>query len=159
MRTTIAAAAAALALLACSDTLAPVIIGDPYYLWRVNGQPLPWSTPPADSQYIPSTIVDGSVTFVSDSLAERYESYGHWVHNPAGDSTWLAGAWTQVAIYRRGATSIVLTYPSFMPGSIGPAHAAETLYVTSGGGLQLRETGLVAPLDTIIRVYCAAAAC
>src|SRR3989442_7907686 len=44
--------AAALALLACSDALAPVTVGAPYLLRTVNGQPLPWSTPPADSQYI-----------------------------------------------------------------------------------------------------------
>ena len=153
MRTTIVTAAA-LALLACSDALAPVTVGSPYLLRTVNGQPLPWSTPPADSQYIPTTITDGSVTFLSDSLAERHESFGRWVLTPNLDSIWLASEWTQVAFYKRGASTIVLTYPLFAPGAIGPSHASETLYVTRGGGLLLRETGLVPPLDCIIRVYC-----
>ena len=31
--------------------------------------------------------------------------------------------------------------------------------VTRGGGLILRETGLVSPLDSIIRVYCTTSNC
>ena len=136
-------AATTLALLACSDALAPVRIGDPYYLSTINGQALPWSTPPADSQYIPTTIIDGSVTFLTDSRAERYESLGRWVLTPNGDSTWLAYVWNQVADYKRGASSIVLTYPLFIPGAIGPRQAAETLYVTSTGGLKRDRKSVV----------------
>src|SRR6266496_945447 len=146
-------AAALVALLACSDAVAPVTVGAPYQLQTVNGQRLPWSTPPSDSQYIPLTIVDGSVTFLDDSKAQRQESAGRWVLTPSGDSVWLAYDWMQIAFYKRGASSIVLTYPGYIQGAIGPSHAAETLYVTRGG-LTLRETGLVSPLDSIIRVYC-----
>jgi len=147
-------AATTLALLACGDALAPVALGAPYELRSVNGQALPWSTPPSDSQYIPTTITEGSVTFLSDTLAQRQETYGRWVIIRPGDSTWLGGSWMQVALYKRGSSSVVLTYPLFIPGAIGPSQAAETLYVTSSGGLKLRETGLVPPLDSIVRVYC-----
>src|SRR5882672_1259658 len=82
----IAVAVAFLALLACSDALAPVTIGAPYRLQTVNGHPLPWSTPPSDSQYIPLTITDGSVTFLDDSKAQRQENAGRWVLTPSGDS-------------------------------------------------------------------------
>src|SRR6266513_1397604 len=153
MRTSIAAIAV-LALLACSDALAPVTLGAPYQLRTVNGEPLPWSTPPSDSQYIPMTIVEGSVTFLDNSTAERQESAGRWVIDPSGDSVWLSYAWSQIAFYERGARSIVLTYPGFQPGAIGPSHAAETLYVAREGALTLRETGLISPLDSMIRVYC-----
>ena len=155
----IAIAVAFLALLACSDALAPVTGGAPYVLQTVNGHPLPWSTPPSDSQYIPLTITDGSVTFLDDSKAQRQENAGRWVLTPSGDSMWLAYDWMQIAFYKRGGSSIVLTYPDFAPGAIGPSHRAETLYVTRGGGLTLRETGLVWPLDSIIRVYCSALSC
>src|SRR6266496_1354487 len=159
MRSVIAAAAALLALLACSDAVAPVTVGAPYQLRTVNGQPLPWTTPPSDSQYIPTTIVDGSVTFLDDSKAQRQESAGRWVIVRPGDSVWLASDWMQIAFYKRGASSIVLTYPLYAPGAIGPSHPAETLYVTRGGALTLRETGLVSPLDSIIRVYCTPLSC
>lgn len=152
-------AAALLALLACSDAVAPVIVGAPYQLRVVNGQPLPWSTPPSDSQYIPMTITDGSLTFLDDSKAQRQESAGRWVLNPNGDSVWLGYDWMQIAFYKRGASSIVLTYPGYIQGAIGPSHPAETLYVTRGGALTLRETGLVWPLDSIIRVYCSTLHC
>src|SRR6266516_4229605 len=125
----------------------------------VDGQPLPWSTPRSDSQYIPTTIVDGSVTFLDDSKAQRQESAGRWVIVRPGDSVWLAPDWMQIAFYKRGASSIVLTYPLYAPGAIGPSHPAETLYVTRGGALTLRETGLVWPLDSIIRVYCTPLSC
>jgi len=34
---------------------------------------------------------------------------------------------------------------------------AETLYVTRGGGLMLRVTNLVPPLDSVIKEYCTSA--
>jgi len=143
-------AAALLALLACSDAVAPVTVGAPYQLRTVNGQPLPWSTPPSDSQYIPMTIT---------ANAQRLETAGRWVLTPSGDSQWLAYDWMQTAFYKRSVSSIVLTYPGYIQGAIGPSHAAETLYVTRGGALTLRETGLVRPLDSIIRVYCTPPSC
>ncbi len=72
---------------------------------------------------------------------------------------WVGYDWMQIAFYKRGASSIVLTYPGYTPGAIGPSHPAETLYVTRGGALTLRETGLVWPLDSIIRVYCTTLNC
>lgn len=150
---------AALAVVACgSDALSPVTVGEPYQLRLVNGQPLPWSTPLSDSLFIPTTIVEGSVTFLSESMAQRHEEFGRWVILRPGDSTWLAGVWTQIATYERGSGTIVLTYPLFAPGAIGPSQAAETLYVTRGR-LTLRQTGLFPQLDSIIRVYCVSPDC
>ena len=151
------AVGAALVLAACSDALAPVTVGEPYLLRTINGDPIPWTTPPADSQYIPTTITEGWITMLNDSLAERHERFGRWVVDANGDSIPLFAEWTHSAAYRRLSGRVVLTYHFWTPGAIGPLHAAETLYVTPRGGLMLRETGFIPPLDSIIRVYCTSA--
>src|SRR6266545_3255101 len=143
-------AAALFVLLACSDTIAPVTVGAPYQLRVVNGQPLPWSTPPSDSEYIPMTITDGSVTFLDDSNAQREEKTGRWVLTPSGDSQWLAYDWMQIAFYKRGVSSIVLTYPGYIQGTIGPSHAAETLYVTRCG-LMMLSSGETRPVSRSVK--------
>ena len=68
--------AAALALVACSDGLAPVTVGAPYLLRTVNGQPLPWSTPSSDSSFTPATITEGWVTLLDQTRAQRHERIG-----------------------------------------------------------------------------------
>ena len=63
-----------------------------------------------------------------------------------------------VADYERLPGKIVLTYVTpFTPYSIGPLQAAETLYVAGQNALALRETGMGAPIDSMIRLYCAGA--
>ena len=143
------------ALLACGDSLAPVIIGQEYPLRRINGEAIPWSTPPTDSSYIPMTVTEGSVTFLDESRATHSETYGRWVIAPAGDSIWLGGFWTYNADYERLPGKIVLTYDTLFPGLLGPPQPAETLYVAGRSALALRWTGLIAPLDSLIRMYCA----
>lgn len=150
---------ALLALFACGDGLGPLTVGEPYLLWRVNGQPLPWTTPPSDSQYIPTTITEGSVTIVNGTVAERTESFGRWVLDANGDSIPLFSAWTHTAAYQRQSGLLILTYFAFTPGAFGPSQPAETLYISPLGGLTLRETGLVPPLDSIVRVYCTTSSC
>jgi hypothetical protein len=146
---------AALALLACSDALGPLNVAEPYLLRTINGQPVPWTLPPADSQYIPGTITEGWITILNDSVAERHERFGRWVLNPNGDSIPLFGEWTQTGSYERpGGRIIVLSYHFYVPGSLGPLQPVDTLFITRQGGLILRETGFVAPLDSLIREYC-----
>lgn len=146
---------ASFALLACGDSLAPVIIGQEYQLRRINGQAIPWSTPETDSSYIPMTVTQGSVTFLDESRASRHETYGRWVILPSGDSSWIGGDWSYTADYERLPGKIVLTYITFTPYSIGPSQPAETLYVAGTNALALRQTGMVPPLDSMIRLYCA----
>jgi len=151
---------AALALVACSDGLAPVTVGPPYLLRTVNGQPLPWSTPPGDSSYTPATITEGWVTLLDQTRAERHERIGRWVLAPNGvDSLWIGSEWTQTAAYERRSNRIILTYPTGMFEWFVPPQPAETLYVTHSGGLMLRLTGLVPPLDSVIKVYCTTSRC
>jgi len=74
------------------------------------------------------------VTFLDDSKAQRQENAGRWVLTPSGDSMWLAYDWMQIAFYKRGGSSIVLTYPDYMPGAIGPSHRAEHCTWRAGVG-------------------------
>lgn len=150
---------ALLALFACSDALGPLTVGEPYLLWRVNGQPLPWAMPSSDSQYNPITITQGSVTLTNGTLAERQETYMRWVLDAQGDSIPVIGAWRQIAEFRRQSDLLILSYYVFRPGSFGPSQPAETLYISPLGGLTLRETGLVPPLDSIVRVFCTTSSC
>ena len=151
---------AALALVACSDGLAPVTVGPPYLLRTVNGQPLPWSTPPSDSSYTPATITEGWVTLLDQTCAQRHERIGRWVIAPNGvDSLWIGSVWTEAATYERGSNTIILTYATSAFEWFIPPQPAETLYVTHSGGLMLRLTGLVPPLDSVIKVYCTTSTC
>jgi hypothetical protein len=158
MRTRIAVGAA-VALAACSDALAPITVGEPYLLRTINGAPIPWTTPVVDSAYLPTTITEGWITILDDSVAERHERFGRWVVGPLGDSIPLLAEWTRTASYRRGSATIVLSYHVFDLGPLGPSRLTETLHVTRGGGLMLRQTGLVPPIDSIIRMYCTTPRC
>jgi len=150
---------ALLALFACSDALGPLTVGEPYLLWRVNGQPIPWTPPSSDSQYIPATITQGSVTLLNGTVAERQEAYVRWVLDSQGDSIPLISAWSQTAAYRRQLGLLILTYHVFSLGAFGPSLPVETLYISPRGGLTLRTTGLVPPLDSIVRVFCTTSSC
>jgi hypothetical protein len=90
---------------------------------------------------------------LNDTVAERHERLGRWVIDVNGDSIPLFAEWTQTAGYELQFGRLVLTYHVFSFG-MGPSRPAETLYVAPRGGLTLRETGFVSPLDSIIRVYC-----
>lgn len=141
------------ALLACGDSLAPVHIGAEYQLRRINGQAIPWNPP--DNPYIVNTVTEGSVIFLDQLRATRHEAVGRWVSGPLGDSVWVGGNWTYTADYERLPGKIVLTYLPFIPGSIGPSQRAETLYVAGRNALALRQTGMISPIDSMIRLYCA----
>jgi len=159
MRTSIVATAA-LALVACGDALAPVTVGAPYLLRRVNGQPLPWTTPVTDSSYTAATITEGWVVFLDHSRAQRHERIGRWVLGPSRvDSQWIGSEWTEAATYERRSNAIIFSYGNNVLEWFVPAQPAETLYVTRGGGLMLRVTNLVPPLDSVIKEYCTTANC
>jgi len=159
MRASIAAAAL-LALLACSDGLAPVTVGAPYVLRTVNGEPLPRTTPSSDSAFVPATITEGWVILLDQTRAQRHERIGRWVLAPNGvDSLWIGSDWTQTAAYERRSNTIFLTYPTSMFEWFVPPQPVETLYVTPRGGLILRLTGLVEPIDSVIKMYCTTNTC
>jgi hypothetical protein len=159
MRYALSVLVAGLALVAC-DGFAPVTVGTPYLLRTVNGQPLPWSTPSSDSSHTPATITEGWVTLLDRTRAERHERIGRWVMAANGiDSLWIGSVWTEGAIYERRSNTIILTYETSAFEWFIPPQPAETLYVTPRGGLMLRLTGLVPPLDSVIKVYCTTSSC
>ena len=140
-----------LPLAACSDSLAPLVSGQPYVLSAVNGQPLPFALPGSLSP--PPMIVEGSVTILNDSMAQRHERSVRTIVNSTGDSVPLVGDWTYVGIYQRLPGQIVLRYFTWTPGQSGPLAPVETLFV-SARGLTLREVGFAAPLDSLVRLFC-----
>jgi len=150
-------ACALLALVACSDALAPasVTTGAVYQLRSINGQPLPWTTPPSDSAYIPMTVTEGWISFIDATTAQRHERHGRWVIGVNGDSSFLVNDWTETAVYQRRAGKITLTYPPSPGGGAG----VDTLYLGSRGSLILRQTGYLSSLDTIVRHFCITAGC
>ena len=154
MRAT-AAFAALLPLLACGDALAPVSVGGVYQLRSINGQPLPWKPPPDDSAYLPMTVVEGWITFVDASSAQRHERWERWVIGVNGDSSLIVNDWTQTAAYERLQGRIVLSYPPSPGGGAG----ADTLYLGPNRSLILRQTGYLSPLDTVVRHFCIASDC
>lgn len=147
----------ALALVACSDALAPVTVGAVYQLRSINGHPMPW-TPPSDTVDLPGiafTVTEGWITFVDAASAQRHERYGRWVIDGNGDSLFLASDWTETATYQRLPGKIVLTYPPSPGGGAGP----DTLEVSGRGVLLLRKTGYLPPLDSIVRHFCITPGC
>ena len=144
-----------LALLACSDALAPVSVGEVYQLRRINGQPVPWTPPLNDSAYIAATITEGWITFVDGSTAQRHERLERWVSGVNGDSTLLVSDWTNTAAYQRLPDMIVLTYPPSPGGGSG----VDTLHLGPRGSLILRQTGYLAPSDSLVRHFCITTAC
>lgn len=144
------AASSVLLLLACSDALAPVSVGAVYQLRRINGQPLPWTTPPSDSAFIPMTVTEGWISFSDASRAQRHERFEQWVFDSHGDSTAIINDWTQTAAYQRLPGKIVLTYPPSPGGGSG----ADTLYLGPRGSLILRWSGYLSLSDSIVRHFC-----
>jgi hypothetical protein len=139
--------------LACNESTGP-IIGQSYGLSRVNGQPMPFAFPASfgDSS-TPLMLMEGWVTFLNASTAERHERLVRTILTSSGDSVPLVSEWTYAGPYRRLPGRLVLTYPTWAPGPTGPLQAADTLLL-GAGQLTLRETGFVSPLDTLVRVYC-----
>ena len=144
-----------LALVACSDALAPVTVGVVYQLRQINGQPVPWTAPLDDSAYVPGTITEGWITFLDASSAQRHERLERWVTGVNGDSTLLFSEWTQTADYVRLAGKIVLTYPP----SPGGGRGVDTLHIGAHRSLILRATGYLSPLDSVVRRFCISSDC
>jgi hypothetical protein len=126
-------AVAAIAIVSCSDPLGPLIDGKPYALVRINGQPVPWTSP------LGGSITDGSIKLDNDSLAERQEGFTN-------------GGWTFSGKYTLRFDRLIVDYrPGWQPGW-GPLHPVDT-FLVSGNGLVLRETGFLAPVDSMVRYY------
>jgi hypothetical protein len=127
----------AVAVVSCSDPLGPLVDGNAYHLARINGENTPWTSP------LGGQITGGLIKLDNDTLAERGEDLAN---GPAIGGWGLSGRYT----LRLG--MLIIDYrPNWSPG-FGPLHPVDTFYV-SGNGLVLRETGFVAPLDTIVRNY------
>ena len=137
---------AALALLSCSDALGPLTDGTPYALRAINGEPLPWSR----SFVTPtSRIANGYVKLIDDARAERHE------RTELIDSTGAvvgAGEWSRSGSYRLRFGMLIITYGEWPFGMSAPTRPVDTFHV-SGKGLLLRETGFLAPIDTLVRYY------
>lgn len=143
------------ALLAACD--GPFEVGRPLMLANVNGQPLPWASP-TDTMAHPLKITEGWVRILNGGFAERHERLERWDFASPTDSTLLQSEWTQGGPYQWSPGRIVITYPLWSPGALGPPQPVETLYV-SDRGLTLRQTGFVPPLDSMIRAYCSEPSC
>ena len=143
-----------LALLACNDALAPRV-GAVYELRRINGQPVPWTPPLSDSAYIAATITEGWITFLDGSTAQRHERLERWVTGGNGDPTLLFSEWTNTAAYQRLSGRIVLTYAPSPGGGSG----VDTLYLGPRESLLLRQSGYLAPSDSVVRQFCITAGC
>jgi hypothetical protein len=136
----------------CDDDL--IAIEQPYLLTAINGDPIPWSAP-GDTSTRPLRIAEGWVMIHRGGIAERHESLKRWVlagGSDGEDSTELESSWTQGGAYRWSFDRIIITYPFWAPGQIGPSTPVETLYV-SERGITLRQTGFLPPIDSMIRLY------
>ena len=136
---------AALALLSCSDALGPLTDGTPYALRAINGDSLPWSRPVLRPT---SRIASGYVKLIDDSRAERHE------RTELIDSSGAvvgAGEWGRSGSYRLAFGMLIITYGDW-PFGTAPTRPVDTFHV-SGKGLLLRETGFLAPIDTLVRYY------
>ena len=146
---------ALVALLTACD--GPVEVGRPLLLENINGQPLPWASP-GDTMVRPLKITEGWILIHNGGIAERHERLERWFLTSPTDSQLLGSDWTQGGPYQWLPGRIVITYPFWSPGGLGPPQPVETLYV-SDRGLTLRQTGFLPPLDSMIRVYCAGPPC
>ena len=137
---------AALVLLSCNDAFGPLTDGAPYALRAVNGEPLPWS---AATVTPTSRIASGRVRIIDDTLAERFERTE--LVDSAGTVV-AAGEWGRVGAYKLRLGMLIITYEAWPFGPPPPTPPVDTFYV-SGKGLLLRETGFIAPLDSLVRYY------
>jgi hypothetical protein len=137
------------AALSCGSPLGPLIDGQPYQLARINGEPLPWTSPISGG--VP--ITEGWIKLIDNKTAQRHER----AENGASVSDWtVSGRYT----LRFGVLIIDYRQPGPLPPSLnmGPTspvanvNAVDTFYV-SGNGLVLRERGYIAPLDSMVRYY------
>jgi hypothetical protein len=134
------AAVLLVAALSCSSPLGPLVDGKPYALTTINGEPLPW-TSPLGSQ----PIAVGWIKLLSTHVAERHEEIG-----TVDGGTYAT--WTYTGHYTLRFGVLIVDYRPIGPGGGGPLHPVDTFYV-SGNGLVMRETGYIAPLDSIVRYY------
>jgi hypothetical protein len=123
-----------LVLASCGNPFGPLFDGKPYALARINGDPVPWTSP------LGGTIIEGSIKLDNDSIAERHEGFG-------------GASWTYGGKFTLKMGRLIIDYgPGWQLGSLGPMHRVDTLYL-SGNGLVLRETGFIPPLDSVVRYY------
>ena len=141
-----AAFVAALALFSCSDSLGPLTDGAPYALREINGESLPWSR---DSLTPATRVAAGWVQIIDDDRAERHERLE--LIDSAGTVVGQ-GEWGRSGPYKLGFGRLIITYDAWPFGMSPPTRPVDTFYV-SGEGLLLRETGFIAPLDTLVRYY------
>ena len=134
---TIALLLCAVAFLSCDDPLGPLVDGTPYALTRINGEPVPWTSP------FGGTTTEGWIKIVDDTTAHRYEAYTN-----GGAS----GSWMMAGRYTLRFGRLVIDYGSNWNAGYGPLHHVDTFFV-SGNGVIMRETGFIAPLDTLVRYY------
>lgn len=135
---------ATLALVACSDGIGPLALGRPFALYSINNQPIPWESPLQAGQF----ITEGWVTIIDDVYADRHER----IMTFAGDTAVSMAEWTFRGQWDQRRNRLTIDYGP-APSRIGPLNQIDTLFI-SGDRLVLRETGYVAPLDTMVRVYC-----
>lgn len=143
------------ALLAACD--GPFEVGRPLLLGNINAQPLPWASP-TDTMVHPLYITEGWILVHNGGIAERHERVERWFFSTPSDSQLLLAEWTYGGPYQWLPGRIVITYPTWSSGGLGPPQPVETLYV-SDNGLTLRKTGFVPPLDSMIRAYCSQPPC
>ncbi|HET8713738.1 MAG TPA: hypothetical protein VFM23_08680, partial [Gemmatimonadales bacterium] len=93
-------------------------------------------------------ITEGSITIIDGFSAERHEQ----IKNFAGDTVVSMAEWTQRGDWDQRRSRLFITYGP-RPSRIGPRNDVDTLAI-SGDRLVLREAGYIAPLDTMVRVYC-----
>ena len=123
------------ALISCSDPLGPLMDGKPYPLRTINGQALPWTSPPPGAWH----ITDGWVKIDNDSIAERHETLLTVTADPV----------TYFGPYTLTPRMLIIRYTS--GGNPRPYNAVDTFYV-SGNGLVMREV-YTSPPDTMVRYY------
>ena len=137
---------AALALLSCSDAFGPLTDGTPYALRAINGDTLPWSRGPGTPT---SRIASGRVQIIDDARAERWERSE--LVDSAGTVV-AVGEWGRAGSYTLRFGRLIIAYDAWPYGMSPPTRLVDTFFV-SGKGLLLRETGFIAPLDTLVRYY------
>jgi len=141
--------AAAFLVAGCDDDL--IAIDEPYLLTTINESSIP-SAFPGDTSVRPLRVTEGWFMIHKGGIAERHEVLKRWVPLGSEDSTELESSWTQGGPYQWSFDRIIVTYPFWAAGQIGPLTPVETLYL-SERGITLRERGFLPPIISLTRVY------
>ena len=147
------AVTASVMMVACAEPAGPPL-GRTYRLSTVNGQPVPYREVGIGGDTSSALfLMNGWVTILDGSRAERHASLARIVQTSSGDSLRVVGEWTYTGRYLDHVGSILIEYGIWSPGQLGPDRRVDTLAVRLGR-LTLRETGFVPPIDSMVRVYC-----